>query len=444
MAGGGKALALDTKVLTPNGWSTVGELKPDDKIIDEKGHTQTITAEYYQHKQMLYTVTFNDGATIRCCPDHLWNVSIKGATKVLNTREIKELIDTKGAKPTIPLYSPDETEEVFQGNNVLPIDPYLFGFLLGDGHFANKGTFVSTGDPEIIEYIHNLGYETSQSKSNKYDYRIRGLDINKKIKALGLTNHKSYDKFIPEMYLQSDYNSRKVLLQGLLDSDGHRKVTSYAADFCVTSRYLAEAVQYLVRSLGGTAKMSEKTTTFTYKGEKKVGLLAYRLYIRLPNLNDFFKLERKKGSVPKFVKKRNTIVSIEEGDEDYSKCFTVTGENSLFVIENFIVTHNSYSLVLDPLKYIDCPKFKAVIIRKTMRQIDLELWPLAVDMYTPFLLYHSGPNKGKYKGKAKIGIKDHKITFPSGAAVIFSYLDDSSVVELFQGNSFTSAYFDEF
>ena len=104
----------------------------------------------------------------------------------------------------------------------------------------------------------------------------------------------------------------------------------------------------------------------------------------------------------------------------------------------------SYSLVLDPLKYIDCPKFKAVIVRKTMRQIDLELWPLAVDMYTPFLLYHSGPNKGKYKGKAKIGIKDHKITFPSGAAVIFSYLDDSSVVELFQGNSFTSAYFDEF
>ena len=164
---------------------------------------------------MLYTVTFNDGATIRCCPDHLWNVSIKGAIKVLNTSEIKELMDTKGAKPTIPLYSPDETEEVFQGNNVLPIDPYLFGFLLGDGHFANRGTFVSTGDPEIIEYIHNLGYETSQSKSNKYDYRIRGLDINKKIKALGLTNHKSYDKFVPEMYLQSDYNSRKALLQGL-------------------------------------------------------------------------------------------------------------------------------------------------------------------------------------------------------------------------------------
>ena len=93
----------------------------------------------------------------------------------------------------------------------------------------------------------------------------------------------------------------------------------------------------------------------------------------------------------------------------------------------------SYSLVLDPLKYIDCPKFKAIIVRKTMRQIDLELWPLAVEMYTPFLVYQSGPNKGKFKGKASIGIKDHKITFPSGACVIFSYLDDSSVVELYQG-----------
>ena len=103
----------------------------------------------------------------------------------------------------------------------------------------------------------------------------------------------------------------------------------------------------------------------------------------------------------------------------------------------------SYSLVLDPLKYIDCPKFKAVIVRKTMRQIDLELWPLAVDMYMPFLIYHSGPNKGKFKGKAKIGIKDHKITFPSGATVIFSYLDDSSVVELYQGVAITAFYGDE-
>ena len=103
----------------------------------------------------------------------------------------------------------------------------------------------------------------------------------------------------------------------------------------------------------------------------------------------------------------------------------------------------SYSLVLDPLKYIDCPKFKAVVVRKTMRQIDLELWPLAVDMYMPFLVYHSGPNKGKFKGKAKIGIKDHKITFPSGATVIFSYLDDSSVVELYQGVAITAFYADE-
>ena len=103
----------------------------------------------------------------------------------------------------------------------------------------------------------------------------------------------------------------------------------------------------------------------------------------------------------------------------------------------------SYSLVLDPLKYIDCPKFKAIIVRKTMRQIDLELWPLAVDMYMPFLIYHTGPNKGKFKGKARIGIKDHKITFPSGATVIFSYLDDSSVVELYQGVAITAFYADE-
>ena len=331
-AGGGKALELSTKVLTPDGWSTGGELTVGDSVIDEKGKTQTITAEYYQHKQMLYDITFNDGAVITCCPNHLWQVNLSGHKKVLNTLQIKEWMEKTGRSPTIPLYTPDETEEVFNWNDKLPIDPYLFGFLLGDGHFAKYATFISTGDKEVIDYINKeLGLNTIKLTNNPYDYKIVSPELNRSIKSLGLKLHKSHDKFIPEIYLDSDYKSRKALLQGLLDSDGYRKTTSYAAEFCVTSKLLAEGVQYLVRSLGGTAKISEKLTSFTYKGEKRQGLLAYRLYIRLPDLDSFFKLDRKKGIPPQRPKNRNTIASIEEAEEGYSKCFTVTGENSLFV-----------------------------------------------------------------------------------------------------------------
>lgn len=33
----GKQLALDTAIPTPNGWSTMGELKVGDRLFDEKG-----------------------------------------------------------------------------------------------------------------------------------------------------------------------------------------------------------------------------------------------------------------------------------------------------------------------------------------------------------------------------------------------------------------------
>lgn len=433
-AGGGKALSLETKVLTPHGWSTVGELTIGDSVIDEKGNRQQIIAEYFQPKQTLYDVEFNDGAKITCCPNHLWNVSCSGNISVKNTQQIKEWMEKTGRTPTIPLYNPDISEELFVGNNNLPIDPYLFGFLLGDGYFGPRATFVSTGDEDIITYIHSLGYETTRSKSNTFDYRIRGKDINKKIKALGLLGKKSYSKFVPDIYLNSDYASRKALLQGLLDSDGYRKKERYAAELCVTSPFLAESVQYLVRSLGGTAKMSTKETSFTYKGKKKKGLLAYRLYIRLRNLDDFFLLSRKKGTIPKVPKVRNAIVSIQEGMEDFSKCFTVTGENSLFVIENFIVTHNSHALLMDSLKYIDCPHFYGVYFRKTVKQLERTLWPEAKDMYYPFLIETSGPRKGKFKGKAQIREKDKVIIFPTGAKLEFSYLDsDKDCKENWQG-----------
>ena len=37
----------------------------------------------------------------------------------------------------------------------------------------------------------------------------------------------------------------------------------------------------------------------------------------------------------------------------------------------------SYSLLLDCLKYIDCPYFYGVYFRQTMKQIERSLWPLA-------------------------------------------------------------------
>lgn len=104
----------------------------------------------------------------------------------------------------------------------------------------------------------------------------------------------------------------------------------------------------------------------------------------------------------------------------------------------------SWAILFDALKYVDCPFFYAVFFRKTVKQLERTLWKEAKKMYMQFLRHQSGPNRGKFIGKANIKEQAKIIVFPSGATLEFSYLDsDSTTEENWQGAELTAAYFDE-
>jgi len=98
---------------------------------------------------------------------------------------------------------------------------------------------------------------------------------------------------------------------------------------------------------------------------------------------------------------------------------------------------------MDSLKYIDDPKYKAIYFRQNTTQLDESLWPEAQELYLPFLVHTSGPLTGKFKGKARIKEKDHRIIFPSGASCKFSYLELDKHKKTYQGAQYTGIYFDE-
>src|SRR3954453_6962544 len=61
----GKALALDTPIPTPSGWSPMGELSPGDQVIDENGQPCTVlytSPVFTDHT--CFEVRFDDGTTI--------------------------------------------------------------------------------------------------------------------------------------------------------------------------------------------------------------------------------------------------------------------------------------------------------------------------------------------------------------------------------------------
>ena len=71
--GAGKALALDTPLPTPRGWTTMGEVQVGDEVFDERGHRCTVTAATpVMHGRPCYEVEFSDGTVIVADAEHLW------------------------------------------------------------------------------------------------------------------------------------------------------------------------------------------------------------------------------------------------------------------------------------------------------------------------------------------------------------------------------------
>jgi FtsK/SpoIIIE family/FtsK alpha domain/Ftsk gamma domain/LAGLIDADG-like domain/4TM region of DNA translocase FtsK/SpoIIIE len=71
--GSGKALALDTPIPTPDGWTTMGEIQPGDQVFDERGQRcSVIAATPVMHGRPCYEVEFSDGTVIVADAQHLW------------------------------------------------------------------------------------------------------------------------------------------------------------------------------------------------------------------------------------------------------------------------------------------------------------------------------------------------------------------------------------
>jgi replicative DNA helicase len=71
--GSGKALALDTPLPTPTGWTTMGEVAVGDTLFDENGKPCKVTfATEVQHGRECFAVRFADGSEIVADADHIW------------------------------------------------------------------------------------------------------------------------------------------------------------------------------------------------------------------------------------------------------------------------------------------------------------------------------------------------------------------------------------
>ncbi|MDH6460503.1 hypothetical protein M2302_000658 [Micromonospora sp. A200] len=76
--GAGKALALDTPIATPAGWSTMGDLRVGDQVFDEQGRPcDVVAATPVMHGRPCYEVEFSDGTVIVADASHEWRTTTR-------------------------------------------------------------------------------------------------------------------------------------------------------------------------------------------------------------------------------------------------------------------------------------------------------------------------------------------------------------------------------
>lgn len=400
----GKAIHSWMMVDTPDGRRRWGDIKAGDLLWGTDGRPVRVVDVPFEGKAPCYRVSFDDGSSTIVSSGHLWTVRGRaqrradragGATMQWVTMETIDILKAGVKRPNgaalarqweVPPY-----EAVQYPEADLPINPYVLGLLLGDGHMASA-TVVTSGEG-IMEHVGDVGVSVSMrfEPSNAFGFYVKG--VLRDIEALGLSDTLAPTKFIPDVYKYAGGEQRKELLRGLIDTDGEVNKNG-TVGYSTASKQLADDIVWLARSLGCKARIQPtvKRPTYTHKGEKKEGRPSYRLTITYPDSFGRVCYVKHKAERVKPVGRRyltRWIDSIEYVGEEECKCVSVDRLDGLFLANDFIVTHNSFTTGLLLWWILSTRPFcKGTVTANTMGQLSTKTWAQFASMQDACLTGH--------------------------------------------------------
>lgn len=440
---------LDSLIATPNGFIRMGDIKVGDIICDTKGGTQVVNLVIDKGLQPCVEFTLSDGRKVQSALSHNWLVIDKHKReRKVTAQQIVDYMHTKAngervnrTNYHIPLCSP-----ICGCDSNLPIHPYLLGLLIGDGCFSQKSyrPVLTTIDEVIVDKISYLGYNIDRitNREDKIHYFIRDKKVKDYLINCGLWGKRSFEKFIPREYLYSSIKNRLELLKGLMDADGTCSKTHQCA-YGTISNQLALDIQHLIHSLGGRCSISIKDEhtrdwghTISYC--KKV----YILYPKLKDDKEMFFLQRKKNcAISNTLRKREvglTIMSYKFIPPCEMRCINVSGEEHLYLTDNYVVTCNcgkTFAAVLSVAEPSKDSNFKGLFLRNNLG--DAKAAGGILDTFRD--IYGSSVDV--------VESGDPRVTFKeSGAKCDVTHVADQSyekVMQRFKGRQYDYIYFDE-
>lgn len=345
----GKLLLLSTKIPTPIGFTTMGDVQIGDEVFDENGHICNVVGKsQVDYDEQAYRITFKDGTVVEAGARHQWAGEKTAGNRVPCVMTTEELYgrkkDGNSYRFRIPIAKCVDYPE-----RELPVEPYLMGYWLGNGHATKPEITVCTKDiDEVIAKITPY-HEINKSWDNVGDSKIFRINDLKPILLKSF-----HDKKIPDEYLISSKEQRLRLLQGLMDSDGSISTRKGQAIYCSTERELSESVSSLLWSLGikNAISTSECTQRADWNkpsrecGRVKTGQICYEVKFTAFDDVPVAGLTRKLANrIPRNENTRSHyryIDKIEPIDNQGMQCIQVNSSSHLYLCtETYLPTHNS-------------------------------------------------------------------------------------------------------
>ncbi len=318
-----KALALDTPIPTPSGWTTMGNIAPGDVVFGADGkpcNVLSVSDVFMDH--FCYKVSFSNGENVVADSGHLWKTNAladklgygqgnHGNSKRDRVRTTKEIAATlfrnDGARNhSMLMPQPIETPDV-----VLPIPPYTLGAWLGDG--SNRDGRITCADEEIMRNIASDGFSfgkrTTKKENKAWTQTVGTTDKKTCIRGHAPSQIRMrYDskrgkhypacyacdrevdhfhrngtapspiirfsfhevlrgqgllgnKHIPEQYFRASIGQRLSLLQGLMDTDGSINKNGRVLTFSGINKELVAGASELLSTFGIKNTVIEREVT---------------------------------------------------------------------------------------------------------------------------------------------------------------------------------------
>lgn len=335
-----KGLALDTPIPTPSGWTTMGEIKVGDQVFGSDGKPCRVTLKSEVKDIGTYVVRFHDGTSVVCDTEHLWWVTTQRRPEphVVDIETIARTVRIGGrqSRYRVPVAGALDLSAVD-----LPIDPYVLGAWLGDGHAA-EGRITKTD--ELFDEIRKCGHAVTPEQ--RYPSQVGDAvstrtisGLTSKLRLAGLLDN----KHIPGAYLRAATEQRIALLQGLCDTDGGWNQRRRRASFSTCSKQIAEDVYELLCSLGQKPSMNWSTARgFGIEVQvcqiewTPMGVMPFRMPSKASRVC-VSRLQQVRSS-------QRTITAVESGPDVLTACIAVDSPDRTYLCGRAMIpTHNTTS-----------------------------------------------------------------------------------------------------